>query len=171
MCAARNPAGMIVSDSCRPITSSRDQPNVAAACAFHAHDAAVRVHADERVVRRVEHQPRARLALGEVLHGLPAIGIGERDHDEVGERQREVLLVELPGPRRRRRARCTSRPSGAILLPQRHVEHRADAVRRQVALAELARARIAVRVGRGDDAIVADGAEIGRHVALVQPFA
>ena len=63
------------------------------------HDPAVGVHADERVVRRIEHEPRPRLALGEVLHGLPAIGIRERDHDQVGERQREVLLVELPRPR------------------------------------------------------------------------
>ncbi len=135
-----------------------------------AHDPAVGIHADERIVRRVEHQPRPRLALGEVLHRLPAIGIRERDHDQVGERQREVLLVELPRPRPAD-VLDAHHAEGPILLAQRHVEHGADAVRRQVGLAELARARIAVRVGRGDDAVVTDGIEVGRHVALVQPLA
>ena len=41
----------------------------------------------------------------------------------------------------------------------------------QVLSAEFVRPRIVVGVGRGDDAIVADGGEVGRDVGLVQPFA
>ena len=131
MWAARNPAGMMVSDSCRPITSSQRPAKRRRRLRIPAHDAAIGIHADERIVRRIEHQPRPRLALGEILHRLPAIGIRERDHDQVGERQREVLLVELPGPRSAD-VLDAHHAEGPIFLPQRHVEHRADAVRGQV---------------------------------------
>ena len=133
-------------------------------------DPSVGIHTDERVVRRIEDEPRPGLALGEVLHGLPAVGIRQRDDDQVGERQGKVLLVDLPRARPAHvlDAHHAERP---IFLPERHVEHRADAVRRQVQLAELARPRIGVRVGRRDDPIVSHRAEICRHVALVEPLA
>ena len=88
---------MIVSDSCRPITSSRVQPNVAAAWAFH------------ETIRPSESMPmkqswaesstiRARASLSARFYRLPPVGVGEGDDDEIGQRQGEVLLVELPGP-------------------------------------------------------------------------
>ena len=58
-----------------------------------------------------------------------------------------------------------------IFLAERHIEHGADAVRRQVQLAELARPRIGVRVGCGHHPVVADGVEVRGHIALVQPIA
>ena len=112
------------------------------------HDPAVGIHADEAVVRRIEHQPRARLALGEILHGLPPIGIGERDDDEIGQRQGKVLLVDLP------------RPWPADVLDAHHAERRdlpAAAARRASRRCRSAsgttslnsqRSRIGVRIGR-----------------------
>ena len=135
-----------------------------------ADDPAVGVHSDERVVRGIEHQPRPCLALGQILHRLPAIGVGKSDDNEVGEGQRKVLLVELPRtrPADMLDAHHAQRP---VLLAERHVEHGADSMRCQIGLAELVRPRIGMRIGRRDDTVVTDGVEIGRNIALVQPLA
>ena len=124
---------MIVSDSRRPMISSRGQPKVDSACAFQDTMRPSESMPMKRVVRRVQHQPRPRLALRQVLHGLPPIGVGQRDDDEVGEREGEVLLVERPRPRAAD-VLDAQHAEGPVFLPQRHVEHRADAVRRQVPL-------------------------------------
>ena len=56
LCASRNAGGTIVSARFLPRTSSRVQPNVVSACAFHATIAARRIDADEGIVRRVDDQ-------------------------------------------------------------------------------------------------------------------
>ena len=77
-----------------------------------------------------ESSIRRALAFREILHGLALIGIGQRHHHEIGQRQGKVLLVDLP---RSWPADVldTHHAEAAVFLPQRHVEHRPDTVRRQ----------------------------------------
>ena len=75
-------------------------------------DDAVGVHADERVVRGVEDQVRARVALGHLRQRFAAALVGDRDGDQVGGRDREVLLVDRP------------RPRAADVLGAEHAAHR-----------------------------------------------
>ena len=61
-----------------------------------------------------------------------------------------------------------STPTVRVVVPQRHVEHRADVVRDQVAVEELAGARIGPGVVGGDDALALEGLEVVGGVAAVQ---
>ena len=124
--------------------------------------APVGVHADERVVRGVEDQVRARVALGDPRERLAALLVGDRDRDQVGGRDREVLLVDRP------------RPRPADVLGAEHAAHRrcpGAAARRawrrcragsRYGVGELARPRIGPGVVRGDDALALEGVEVGR---------
>ena len=77
---------------------------------------------------------------------------------------REVLLVHGPGAGAAD-VLGAEHADASVVVPQRHVEHGADAVRDQVAVEELARARIGLRVVRRDHALALDGVEIGGRIA------
>ena len=97
--------------------------------------------------------------------------VGDRHGDQVGGRDREVLLVDRPRPRRRRRARRRARRSTVGALAQRHVEHGADVLGLEIGRGELARPRIGPGVVRGDHPLAFDGGEVGRGIRSRQPRA
>ena len=160
-CASRNAGGMIVSARLRPSASSRVQPKVASACAFQVTMLAVGVHADERVVRGVEDQPRAGLAVGQPRQRLAALVVGHRHGDQVGGRDGEVLLVDRP------------RAGPADVLGAEHAD-RSDRPARSGTSSmapmpcgaryghqELAGPRIGVGVVRGDHPLALERLEVG----------
>ena len=171
MCASRKPGGMIVSASCRPITSSRVQPNVASACAFH------------ETIRPSESMPmKASCAVSRIRRARASLSARfctacRRSSSASATTMRLASdrakfcssTVQVRGAADVLDAQHAER---SIFLPQRHVEHGADAVRRQVVILLKSRVRGSAwaSVGR-DDAVVADGVEVGRHVALVEPVA
>ena len=159
LCASRNAGGMIVSARFRPSTSSRVQPNVASAWAFHAAILPARVDADERVVRGVDDQPRPGLALGQAGERAAPLLLGDGDDDEVGDRNRKVLLVDRPDSRAAD-VLGAEHADRRVVVAQRHVEHGADVIRDQVGVEELARARIGPGVVGGNDALALERREV-----------
>ena len=100
---------MIVSVELRPIASSRVQPNVASAWAFH-----VTMRPAESMPMNAScavstTEPRPRLAFGQPVQRRAAFLVGHRRDDEVRGRDGEVLLVDRPRAGGRRRARRTAR--------------------------------------------------------------
>ena len=75
---------------------------------------------------------------------------------------REVLFVDQPLARTADMLRAQD-AGHRIVLPERDVEHRPDAVRDEVRVLELARARIDQHVFRGDDAIALERVEVVRR--------
>ena len=138
--ASRNAGGMIVSARLRPITSSRVHPNVASACAFHATICAGRIHADKGVVRGIDDQVRARVALGQTWLSACAPLAPRRWPRRSGCAIEMAKFcsstVQARGPPDVLDAQHTD---DAVVAAQRHVEHRADVVRLEIRGQELAR--------------------------------
>ncbi len=109
-----------------------------------AHERAVALFASPEAVR----EPR------------PLAGV-ERHRHEVGDRRRVALLVEQPLPRRPD-VLVAHHPHQAPVVPDRRLEHRADAERGEVVGGELDGARVAVGVRDGNGAAGFERAEVGR---------
>ena len=104
---------------------------------------------------------RVALDAQRVLGLVPGRGLQHQRH-EVRERAGEQLLVQLPAPR----------PAGVLVADDAHhlaaqehgrVEHRRDAERHQVALAELAGALVGARVVGADRALALQRREVARR--------
>ena len=122
-------------------------------------DAARRIDADEGIVRRVDDQPRASVAFRETGERAPPFLLRDGDDDEIGDRDREVLLIDGPGSRTCRRVRRRARRP-CVVVPQRHVQHGANVIRDEVGVEEVAGARIGAGVVGGNDAIALERGEI-----------
>ena len=127
-----------------------------------ADDAAVGVHADERVVRGVEDQVGAGVALRHLAERFAPPFVGDRHRDQVGGGDREVLFVNRP------RARPADvldaqHADHVLAAAQRHVEHGLDVERLEVRGLEFAGPRIGAGIGGGDHAFALDGVEICRR--------
>ena len=130
-------------------------------------DPAVRIDPDEGIVRRVDDQPCARFALGQTRERVTALLFHERHDDQVADRHGEVLLVDRPGAWAADMLGAQD-PDGGVVVLERHVEHRADTVRDQVAGGKPGRSRIVLCVVRLHDPFAFDSGEVGWRVEPVQ---
>jgi hypothetical protein len=99
------------------------------------HDHPVGIDADEGVVRRVDHEPGTRFAFGELHQRLAPLFVRHGYGNQVADGHGEVLLVHGPEPGSAHVLR-TEHAEYLIVVSQRNVEHRADAVRPKVRLEE-----------------------------------
>ena len=122
-------------------------------------DLSGRIHADKGVVRGIHDETRAGFTLGQTSKRVPTLLLRNGHDDEVADRDGEVLLIDRPGSRASH-VLGAQNTHGGVVVPQRHVEHRADIVRSQIWFEELAGARIGPRVIRRHDPIALEGFEV-----------
>ena len=154
---------MIVSARFLPTTSSRVHPNVASACAFHA------------TIVPVESMPtKASCAVSTISRARASLSASRASAVrrsssamattiEVADRDREVLLVD--GPACARSPTCSAQSTPTVVLSCRSGTSSMAPMPLgdEIAVAELARARIGLRVVGRDDALALDGVEVGRE--------
>jgi hypothetical protein len=89
---------------------------------------------------------------------------GEGDHDQVADRDAEVLLVN--GPRTDASDVLGAQHAEAVIVGlERDVEHRADVVRDEITVAKFTGARVGLRIVRRDDPLAPDGVEVAGAIA------
>ena len=107
--------------------------------------------------------PQLFLALGEPPDRRLTGFVGDGGHHQVGDREREVLLVDGPRPRFADVLDAQDADRRRLAFVQRHVQHRADSERRQIVHGHLAGCRVALGVIRDDDAVALQGREVRRR--------
>src|SRR5215510_15472841 len=122
-------------------------------------DATIRSHANECVVRRIHHNSREFLAVGQSSKSCPAAFVGGNDDDQVGHRESEVPLVSAPMANATDVLQAQD-SNGEFVLIQRHVEHSSDSASPEIVGGELPRPLVGVCVISGDKPISLKGVKV-----------